>query len=139
MYPSVLFGTAFLQYQLTHIMALHVVQGIEKESNFLSFFSEIRTEMKHIATIRVKTIIIATVPRILSLPLIMLKEALKTLFSIAFHELKRIMMCFSKDVISRQADGSVSFSDGGLHVHSHPPKLLQILKYERKILLINGK
>lgn len=38
MYLSVLFGTASLQYQLTHIMALHVVQGVEKESNFLSVF-----------------------------------------------------------------------------------------------------
>lgn len=67
--------------------------------------------MKHIATIRVETVIIATVPRILSLPLIMLKGELKTLFSIAFHGPKCIMMCFSKDVISRQADGSMSFSD----------------------------
>lgn len=67
--------------------------------------------MKHIATIRVETVIIATVPRILSLPLIMLKGELKTLFSIAFHGPKCIIMCFSKDVISRQADGKVSFSD----------------------------
>lgn len=95
--------------------------------------------MKHIATIRVKTIIIAIVPRILSLPLIMVKGEIETLFSIALHGQKCVMMCFSKNVISRQADGSMSFSDRGLYVHNHPPRLLTILKYARRILLINGK
>lgn len=67
--------------------------------------------MNYIATIRVKTVIVATVPRILNLSLIMLKGELKTLFSIASYGLKYIMICFSKEVNSRQADGSMSFSD----------------------------
>lgn len=51
-------------------------------------------------------VVIATVP---SQPLIMLKE-LKALFSIAFHGPNCVTMCLSKDVMSKKADRSVSFS-----------------------------